>query len=629
MQLSEARRDEGWPEPSLELVPGTPGSPGSPVQAYLERVHRDCAQLDAGAVATYIPALAEADASWFGICVVTADGFSYEVGDTALPFTIQSISKPFVYGMALEDCGPDAVLARVGVEPTGDPFNSIAVDEASNRPFNPMVNAGAIVTTGLVRGRDTHERLTRIVSGFESIVGHPVRVDEEVFASERATGDRNRAIAFLMRNFGMLDGDVEAVLDLYFRQCSLLVTCRDLAVSAATLANGGINPLTGTRALDERYVENVLSVVQTCGMYDYAGEWTYTVGLPAKSGVSGGVMAVLPGQLGIGVWSPPLDARGNSVRGIEVCQRLARDLALHPFRAHPTATAAVRGRYRGDRVRSTRVRPEREERVLEAGASRLLVHELQGDLYFATAEAVVRAVLDDLDGADIVVLDGHRVGHVDAAARSLLDGLRRSLHEAGVTLVLAALVATDDTVSAPDAADGVVFDDVELALEWCEDRLLADRVGSRDAGSASLADQELLQGLADTELAEVAHAVIRQEFGPGEIMMRAGDAADRVHLVLAGKVSVRLPADGHHRARRVAAFGPGVAVGDGALLDGARRSADVHADEPTVTSVLTLDALARLRVEHPALAAKIYANFTRILSDRLRRTNTQLRALQQ
>ena len=237
----------------------------SPVLDYLHRLLDEYRELEEGQVATYIPELGRADPNWFGICVVTADGHVYEVGDTDLDFTIQSISKPFVFGMALEDQGRDAVLERVGVEPSGNPFNAIVVDDR-NRPFNPMVNSGAIVATGLIKARDDEERMERIIAAFSHYAGRRLQLDETVYRSESVTGDRNRAIAHLMRSFGNLDGDVDAVIDAYFRQCSLLVTCRDLATMAATLANRGVNPITGARALDARYVENVLSVMSTCGM---------------------------------------------------------------------------------------------------------------------------------------------------------------------------------------------------------------------------------------------------------------------------------------------------------------------------------------------------------------------------
>ena len=219
------------------------------------------------------------------------------VGDDGEEFTVQSVSKPFVYGLALENSGRSVVLDRVGVEPTGDAFNSIITLDSAHRPHNPMVNAGAIATTCLLAGGEYEARLESMLAGFGRFAGRELSVNERVFQSEKETGDRNRAIAYLMANFDMIDGDVEAILDLYFRQCSTSVTTRDLALMAGTLANGGVNPVTGERAISELYVRDVLTVMFTCGMYDSAGSWAYTVGLPAKSGVSGGIIAVVPGAL--------------------------------------------------------------------------------------------------------------------------------------------------------------------------------------------------------------------------------------------------------------------------------------------------------------------------------------------
>ena len=223
------------------------------------------------------------------------------------------------------------MLAKVGVEPTGEAFNSIVLDEASNRPFNPMVNAGAIATADLVAGKDFPERLSRMLAMFGRYCGRTLHLDNSVFLSERITGHRNRAIAHLMLNFGMMSERMAESLELYFQQCSVLVTCRDLAMIGATLANGGVNPVTGERAIPQHLVKYVLSIMHSCGMYDYAGEWAFRVGLPAKSGVGGGIVAVVPGQLGIGVFSPPLDAKGNSVRGVRVCRELSERFGLHCF----------------------------------------------------------------------------------------------------------------------------------------------------------------------------------------------------------------------------------------------------------------------------------------------------------
>ena len=307
----------------------------SPFRSYLLDLHDKYQNAEDGAVADYIPELATAKSEWFGICVVTANGREFEVGDCDKLFTIQSISKAFVYGLALEDNGREYVNSKVSIEPTGEAFNSIVLDEATNRPYNPMVNAGAIATTDLIEGGGATERLKRILDMFRRYTGRELDINVPVFLSEKATGNRNRAIAYLMLNFGMISDRIEETLDLYFQQCSIMVNGRDLAMMAATLANGGVNPVTQERAIDERYVQDVISVMLTCGMYDYSGEWTYNVGIPAKSGVGGGITAVVPGKLGIGTFSPPLDAKGNSYRGIQVCRDISRDFGLHLFNVAP------------------------------------------------------------------------------------------------------------------------------------------------------------------------------------------------------------------------------------------------------------------------------------------------------
>src|SRR6476660_2902234 len=251
----------------VDLLIGKMKTAAAPLRDVLRELHARYAALDEGKVADYIPELAKADRRWFGIAIATPDGQVFEVGDCQQLFTIQSISKPFVYGLALEDHGLEHVLSKVGVEPTGEAFNAIVLDEASNRPFNPMVNAGAIATADLVKGKDFPERVTRLLSMFGKYCGREVYIDNSVFMSERMTGHRNRAIGHLMLNFGMVSDKIEESLELYFQQCSMLVNCRDLAVMGATLANAGVNPVTNHRAIDRQFVKDVLSVMLTCGMY--------------------------------------------------------------------------------------------------------------------------------------------------------------------------------------------------------------------------------------------------------------------------------------------------------------------------------------------------------------------------
>ncbi len=315
----------------LDFLVGRMRTVASPFRDVLREVHTKFASNNEGKVADYIPELAKANPDWFGISIVTVDGQVFEIGDSQQNFTIQSISKPFVYGLAMQDNGLEKVLSKVSVEPTGEAFNAIVLDESSNRPFNPMVNAGAIATADLVHGKDYPERVGRLLDMFSKYCGREVFIDNKVFMSERTTGHRNRAIGHLMLNFDMVSPKIDESLELYFQQCSVLVNSTDLAMMGATLARGGVNPATKERAIDQEYVKYLLSIMFTCGMYDYAGEWAFRVGIPAKSGVAGGIVGVVPGRFGIGVFSPRLDAKGNSVRGIQVFRELSTRFGLHSF----------------------------------------------------------------------------------------------------------------------------------------------------------------------------------------------------------------------------------------------------------------------------------------------------------
>ena len=301
----------------------------------LHDAHRRYAAFGAGTLPDYIPELTKVDPTLFALAACTVDGEVHVVGDTDHRFTMQSVSKPFVYAMALEELGREEVHRKVGVEPTGYAFYSmIRLQEATNRPHNPMVNAGAIAVTDMIRARDAAGATQRILAHFARFTDRDrLEIDDRVYQSERATGHRNRAIAHLMRHFRMIEGPVDDTLDLYFQHCSILASCRDLAIMAATLANAGRNPLTGDQVLQPELGQYVLTVMFVNGLYDYSGRFAFEVGVPAKSGVSGAILAAVPGSMGIAVFSPPLDDGGNSVRGIASLEFLSEALGLHAFRA--------------------------------------------------------------------------------------------------------------------------------------------------------------------------------------------------------------------------------------------------------------------------------------------------------
>ena len=603
----------------------------SPIVDFLQSLHDELKGVRDGEVATYIPELAKADPDWFGICLVTASGQVYEVGDSEIPFTIQSISKPFVYGLALEDNGLADVLAKVGVEPTGDAFNSISLEPDTGRPLNPMINAGAIATAGLIPGNVLTSRQRRILQGFSAFAGRELSLDETVYRSESETGHRNRAIGHMLRNFDILTSDPDPTVELYFQQCSVSVTCRDLGVMAATLANRGVNPLTGKQAIRGEYVANMLSVMSSCGMYDWAGEWIYKVGMPAKSGVAGGIIAVLPGQLGIGVFSPPLDSHGNSIRGIGVCEALSQRLDLHLFNRRGTRDGAVRLYFDGSRVNSHRVRSIAETALLKEHGHRIGALQLQGNLVFATTETAVHEVLKRSDELDFLVLDfGHVLSINDPAARLLFE-LTQGLVAEGKTVVcthsdrvpLLGRVFRTKLGAAAAVETFLTFEDNDPALEFCED-LLLERLGfSRSENeSAAMADFELLAGFDEAEITRFENLLGTRHFSAGEGIIEAGAEADELFLLAKGRVSVFVGTDGSRR--RLATFSSGMVFGEMALFDRSPRSATIIADSEVECRILSLEALDQLGAEQPGIKIKLLENLGRGLSRKLRKANVEL-----
>lgn len=301
------------------------------IESILLRVHDRHRDDSTGAVADYIPELARMPPDLFGLAVCQQSGHVATAGDAEHPFTIQSISKAFTLAMLIDRIGAAAVFRLVGTEPSGDPFNAIALDARTRRPHNPMVNAGAIAIAAGLHAALGQEGFAAVQDMMSRAAGRPLGFDERTFASEVETGHRNRAIGHLLRAMDAFVAPVDAVLDLYFRQCSVLVTARDVAVMGATLGNVGVNPVTREVVFSPEAVRETLSVMFTCGMYDGAGDWACRVGVPAKSGVSGGIMAVVNRQLGVASFSPRVDDVGNSVRGRKACVDLAAELGLHAF----------------------------------------------------------------------------------------------------------------------------------------------------------------------------------------------------------------------------------------------------------------------------------------------------------
>jgi len=610
---------------------GEGGRAGGPIEELLHEVWQEVAALDGGEVATYIPELAKADPATCGISLATLDGQVYTAGDL-VPFTIQSVSKPYVYALALADSGSDAVLAKVGAEPTGDPFNSISLDVRTGRAFNPMVNAGAIVTSTMVHGATRDAQFERVLEGLSAFAGRDLGVDEQVYDSERRTGDRNRAIAYLMRSAGLLEEDVDAQVEMYFRQCAVLVTARDLSVMAATLANGGVNPVTGQQVVPRDVVASVLTVMATCGMYDYAGEWLYRVGLPAKSGVSGGVSAALPGQLGLGLHSPLLDARGNSVRGVAAAELLSRRLGMHLLLPSERSRSGLRRTYRADAVRSRRGRPRAHRELLDREAWAVVVHELVGDEGFASTEMLIRAVLEDPRPARWRVLDLRRVTRIDTAGAALLGSLVEDLLADGVVVCV-----VEPRLQLPRAAVRSLpeavhrFLDADAALEWCETQLLEEQgVGDELLdGLVPLAGQDLLDGLPDYAVQAIEERITTRVITAGAIVFDEGDAADGLYFVGAGQVASDVRVRNQGGRRRLSTIAAGASFGELALVDGRSRSTRIVALEPTICYVLSPEAFAELRRRDPASAAELVMAIARSLSARLRSSTADVAAFEE
>lgn len=597
-----------------------------PFARFLARCHAEFSKDGSGEVASYIPELSLADPSHFGIAVTTVDGFVYEIGDSTVEFTIQSISKAFVFALALETVGAERVEALIGVEPSGDAFNSIRL-RSDNKPFNPMVNAGAIACTGLICEREADGAFERLLSALSRFAGRQLQVDEPTFRSERESGDRNRAIAYLLRNHGVLQGDVDQVLDVYFRQCALRVSARDLSVMAATLAHKGRNPLTGEQVASSYAVARTLSIMTSSGMYDSAGSWVYRVGIPAKSGVGGGIVASLPSQLGLGTYSPRIDDQGNSVRGLRTCEALSTHFGLHMLNRVGDVHTCIAATYDVGSVSSRRSRPPREQAILEAHHAEGAIVELTGALSFANIEYISRRIRNLRSGLKYLILDFRRVPSVSDAALRLLTDILDDLARGHVEVVFSGApkgtpVELSLSACLPDRSDVRSIALLDEAIEWAEDFIIHSQTGDLDIGrSVDLPEQELLAGLDMDELAALAGLMVRREYRTGHRLISAGEPASSLMFVCSGVISVRLQS-----GVRLATLSAGMAVGEMALLE-ATRSADVWADTKVVCLELSLDAFTGFRDSHPRAGEKIMSNLARLLAKRLIVANNKIEVL--
>jgi len=596
-----------------------------PLLRFLTGCHADFSAETGGAVADYIPELGKADPDHFGISLATIDGHVYEVGDTRVAFTIQSMSKPFVFALALDTLGAARVESAIGVEPSGDPFNSIRLN-ADNHPFNPMVNAGAIACSGLIHEAKGDGAFEYIREALGRFAGRELGVDEAVYGSESTTGDRNRAIGYLLRNSGVIFDDVGAVLEVYFRQCSILVTARDIAVMAATLANRGINPVTDEQVMTPYAISRALSVMTSSGMYDYAGEWIYRVGIPAKSGVGGGILAALPARLGLGSYSPRLDRHGNSVRGIKVCEALSAHYDLHMLNRSDNARNSIIADYNIGNSTSRRSRRPHEQKLLAAHHHDVRVIELVGTLTFSNVDYVSRQ-LAARPRPHFIIFDLRRVAATTRAGARLLAESFRELAEFDVTAILSGVKRSSPEWKAigewtSDISNLRDFDLLDDAIEWAEDQVVYRHGAVIDAAEMTeLSEQALLAGLSAEELGRLAALGTVRTYHVGQKIIAAAEPAVSLFFLTSGVVHVRL-----HGGIRLATLTAGMAFGEMALLE-TRRSADVFADKSVTALEVPLADFQRFRDAHPRTGERIMRNLAQLLADRLIVANTKVNLL--
>lgn len=602
-----------------------------PLSLYLKHLYQRYLTVNSGDVTHSIPELQHVDADAFGISLMTTDGVIQEIGDTDCEFTIQSLSKPFVYGLILMELGVERVLEKINVEPSGDAFNSISLEPDTGRPLNPMINAGAIAATSCVSGKNLKKRLERILSTLSRYAGRALIIDKKVYRSEKKTGHRNRALAHMLRNFNIIEHDIDASLNLYFQQCSILVTSHDLAVMAATLANDGVNPVTGQRAISSEFVPLILSVMGLCGMYDYSGRWIYDIGLPAKSSISGGIIAILPGQFGLSIYSPRLDNRGNSVRGTLVCKQFSQDFGLHLLRVPKIALSIIRASYCLKQFRSKRARIFQDRQLLDQAGDRVQIFELQGEMRFATAEVAVRAIYAAASNCDVVIIDFKKVPNLDFGACRLLESLALQLKKMNCSLNFSsnhqAVTKAFATIQLLNTIQ--CFPDLDHALEWAENQLIRQLSNHYHLTAVDFIDNELCQNMSSAHQQLLIENTQKAQYYPGEKLIIYGRSAGKILFLIKGDVSVYL----HHKKTsscvRIMTLSAGMFLGELALLKQEMPPVDIIADTYVECRVLAIDQLNHLCSIDPLLKIKMLENIAKNLVKNLWQTNLEVMALSQ
>ena len=595
-----------------------------PLDIFLKNIYSNVLLNKSGKTADYIPELSRANPDQFGVALASSDGYIHEIGDSLQEFTIQSISKAFAYSLALELVGEKEVNKIIGVEPSGEAFNSIRFQN-DNRPFNPMINAGAIACTALICSVEKSKAFKKIQKIMSDFAGRNLSLDEKVFKSENATGDRNRAIAWLLKNNKIIKTNVEQSLVTYFKQCSLLVSARDLATMGATLACNGINPVTKKRVISVENALKTMSIMVSSGMYDYSGEWVYRVGFPAKRGVGGGIIAALPSQFGLGTFSPPLDRQGNSVRGIEVCKRISSYYNLHILEIEGNIKDSIVASYNLQNIRSSTERKEKNIKILEKFGAKAHVYELAGSINFMSVDYIVRR-LQELDKKEFIILSMRKVSQLSSGADKLLDAFIQTLNSLSTKIIFSDIEFNSQTWNKIFGSLGNMednktrlFENNNEAIRWVEDFLIQKYSTDEKVNiNENLKEQFLFKALSNSDLDFLKERMIEKKFKKNVKIISKGDEADGIYFLQSGKVDISINVQ-----QSLTTLNAGTCFGEFALIEPkSKRSANVITLTECTCFYLPLKILDSIQQSRKQIIETLLKNLALLLIKRLKDCNS-------